>query len=203
MRFVVAISSSIANPAGLMSRAVSCLRHVHVVLRDLSPTSVAAPADSPAYHHSFPLARRRVRLRRHHPFPPVLLGEPVGREDCAAAVRTQPGFVAEIDGSVAGFITLLAHFEGSSEITWLAVHAGHRRSGVGHRLIEAATNDRAAAADRMMCVLTLGPSAPEEPGDNYAGTRAFYRRMGFVPLREVGLRDWNDSHALILARALP
>jgi hypothetical protein len=55
----------------------------------------------------------------------------------------------------------------------------------------------------MMCVLTLGPSVPEEPGDNYEGTRAFYQRVGFVPLRELRLREWNDSHALMLARSLP
>ena len=62
--------------------------------------------------------------------------------------------------------------------------------------------ERASAGDRMMCVLTLGPSVPEDPGDNYAGTRAFYVAQRFVPLRELGLRDWNDSHALMLARAL-
>jgi hypothetical protein len=60
----------------------------------------------------------------------------------------------------------------------------------------------------MLCVLTLGPSVPEESGadgdaaDNYEGTRAFYRSMGFVPLRELQLSTWNDSHALMLVRAL-
>lgn len=133
---------------------------------------------------------------------PYFFGDPQGRQDCARAVREQSGFVAELDGTPAGFVTLLAHFEGSSEITWMAVHADHRRIGLGRLLIEAAIATRAAAGDRMMCVLTLGPSVPEDPGDNYAGTRAFYQRLGFVPLRELGLREWNDSHALILARAL-
>jgi hypothetical protein len=54
----------------------------------------------------------------------------------------------------------------------------------------------------MLCVLTLGPSVPEDAGDNYEGTRAFYRSMGFVPMRELQLSTWNDSHALMLARAL-
>ena len=134
---------------------------------------------------------------------PYFFGDPQGREDCARAVREQSGFLAELDGSAVGFITLLPHFKGSSEITWMAVHADHRRSGVGRMLIDAAVRARAAAGDRMMCVLTLGPSVPEEPGDNYEGTRAFYQCMGFVPLRELGLREWNDSHALMLARGLP
>jgi GNAT superfamily N-acetyltransferase len=133
---------------------------------------------------------------------PYFFGDPTGREDCAAAVRSQQGFVAEIDGNVAGFITLLPHFEGSSEITWMAVHADHRRHGIGQLLIGAAVRTRSYAGDRMICVLTLGPSVPEDPGDNYDGTRAFYRAQGFVPLRELGLREWNDSHALILGRAL-
>jgi GNAT superfamily N-acetyltransferase len=134
---------------------------------------------------------------------PYFFGDPQGREDCARAVREQSGFFAEVDGAAGGFVTLLPHFEGSSEITWVAVHADHRRSGVGRRLIEAAVRELVAAGDRMMCVLTLGPSVQEEPGDNYVGTRAFYQRMGFVPLRELGLREWNDSHALMLARSLP
>ena len=133
---------------------------------------------------------------------PYFFGDPTGREDCARAVREQCGFAADADGKIAGFITLLPHFEGSSEITWMAVHADHRRHGIGRMLIDAVVRERASAGDRMMCVLTLGPSVPEDPGDNYAGTRAFYVAQRFVPLRELGLRDWNDSHALMLARAL-
>jgi hypothetical protein len=54
----------------------------------------------------------------------------------------------------------------------------------------------------MLFVLTLGPSVPEDVEDGYEGTREFYRRCGFVGLREFGLRDWNDAYALVLARAL-
>ena len=54
----------------------------------------------------------------------------------------------------------------------------------------------------MLCVLTLGPSVPEDAADNYAGTRAFYQSCGFVPLRELELRSWNDAYALMLARPL-
>ena len=56
---------------------------------------------------------------------------------------------------------------------------------------------------RLLCVLTLAESEPEErETDNYADTRAFYRAMGFVPLRELALASWTDR-AVILARALP
>ena len=133
---------------------------------------------------------------------PYHFGDPTGIRDCAEAVRTQRGWVALIDGAVAGFITLHPHFEGSAEITWMAVHADHRRHGIGRALIDAACAAASADGARMLCVLTLGPSVPEDAADNYEGTRRFYRVNGFVPLRELGLREWNDSHALILARAL-
>jgi GNAT superfamily N-acetyltransferase len=134
---------------------------------------------------------------------PYHFGDPTGVADCAKAVRSQSGVVAEIDGGVAGFVTLLYHFPESGEITWMGVHSTHRRRGLGARLVDAAAKAARARGATMLCVMTLGPSVPEEKlEDNYEGTRRFYRANGFVPLRELGLREWNDSHALILARAI-
>ena len=133
---------------------------------------------------------------------PYFFGDPDGVRDCAAAVRAQPGYVATIDGSVAAFLTIERHNPLSAEITWMAAHAPHRRHGLGRQLIERAAHDLAADGARMLCVLTLGPSVPEDAADNYAGTRAFYQSCGFVPLRELELRSWNDAYALMLARAL-
>ena len=55
----------------------------------------------------------------------------------------------------------------------------------------------------MLCVMTLGPSVPE-PGvsDSYEGTRTFYRRVGFVAVKELELTTWSDGFALLLARTL-
>jgi GNAT superfamily N-acetyltransferase len=134
---------------------------------------------------------------------PYFFGDPAGVADCAKAVRSQPGVVALFDGGPVGFITLERHFAESAEITWMAVHADHRRQGIGRALIEAAVERARRASVRTLCVLTLGPSVSEERGpDNYHGTRRFYRANGFVPLRELELRTWNDSHALMLARAI-
>jgi GNAT superfamily N-acetyltransferase len=133
---------------------------------------------------------------------PYFFGDPAGRASCAEAVRMEPGFVARVDGAIAGFLTLKQHFPGSVEITWMAVGAGHRRRGLGAKLIGRAVGWCASNGGGMLSVLTLGPSVPEDVSDGYAGTRAFYQAMGFVALRELQLRDWNDSHALILARAV-
>jgi ribosomal protein S18 acetylase RimI-like enzyme len=133
---------------------------------------------------------------------PYFFGDPSGIEQCHEAVRTQRGFVAEVEGAVLGFITLEQHQPGSSEITWLAVHAERRRGGIGRRLVDTAVELLRGEGQSMLFVLTLGPSVPEDAEDNYEGTREFYRRCGFVGLREFGLRDWNDAAALVLARSI-
>jgi hypothetical protein len=62
---------------------------------------------------------------------PYHFGDPGGRRECAQAVRGSAGLVAVRDGRVVGFLTVIHHFEASSEITWMAVHAGHRDRGSG------------------------------------------------------------------------
>lgn len=134
---------------------------------------------------------------------PYFFGDPDGVRDCAASVRAQPGYVAVSDDDVVAFLTIERQNPLSAEITWMAAHADHRRRSLGRRLIERAASDLARDRVRMLSVLTLGPSVPEAAADNYAGTCAFYQSCGFVPLRELELRSWNDAYALILARHLP
>ena len=133
---------------------------------------------------------------------PYFFGDPDGIRECAEAVRSQRGFVATVDAAVVGFITLAQHDPASAEITWLAAHAAHRRRGIGRALVQAAEHALAAEGVEMLFVLTLGPSVPEDVDDGYAGTRAFYGAMGFVPLKEFALKTWNDPAALVLAKAL-
>jgi ribosomal protein S18 acetylase RimI-like enzyme len=133
---------------------------------------------------------------------PYHFGNEAGRAECARAVRTQDGLVAVEEGEVVGFLTLERHDPRSAEITWMAVRADRRRRGVGRGLIERAVDDLAPDRVELLSVLTLAESEPEErETDNYAGTRAFYRALGFVPLRELALEEWDDR-ALILVRRL-
>ena len=94
---------------------------------------------------------------------PYFFGDPEGLAMCAEAVRTQPGVAAEVDGALAGFITLERHNDDTMEITWMAVRAGHRRDGIGSAMIDAACAHAVERGARMMIVMTLGPSVPEEP----------------------------------------
>jgi ribosomal protein S18 acetylase RimI-like enzyme len=117
-------------------------------------------------------------------------------------VRRDAGLVAVRDGRVVGFLTVVHHFEASSEITWMAVHADHRDRGVGRALVGRLTDQLRAQGRRLLLVLTVS-SLDEEPGvaDGYQRTRAFYRAVGFLPARE--LPDlWPEDKALLLAMPL-
>lgn len=70
--------------------------------------------------------------------------------------------------------------------------------GVGTAMIEAITEDVLARGVKLLEVKTLGPSK-EDP--NYARTRHFYEKMGFLPLEETDL--WGaDTPCLILVKPL-
>ena len=134
---------------------------------------------------------------------PYHFGHEGGRAECARAVRTQEGLVAVEEGEVIGFLTLRRHDPRSAEITWMAVRADRRRRGTGRRLIERAVDDLSREGVELLSLLTVAESEPEErDSDNYADTRAFYRAVGFVPLRELALESW-DERAVILARPVP
>jgi GNAT superfamily N-acetyltransferase len=131
---------------------------------------------------------------------PDWFGLDVGIRECASAVRTQPGLVAEVDGAVAGFLTLARPYPRTPEISWLAVHARHRRRGIGRALIVALSDQLRTQGDRLVLVKTL--SDRTDPGPEYAETRAFYLAMGFLPVAELDL-DPPDPENPIQLLALP
>jgi GNAT superfamily N-acetyltransferase len=127
---------------------------------------------------------------------PDWFGMEEGIRECAAAVRSHPGLIAEVDGAVAGFLTLTRPYPPTPEISWLAVHARERRRGIGKALIEAVSDQLRAQGDRLVLVKTL--SDRTDPGPEYAETRAFYLAMGFVPVVELDLYPDNPIQLLAL-----
>jgi GNAT superfamily N-acetyltransferase len=129
---------------------------------------------------------------------PDWFGSENGIRQCAVAVRAERGFVAEHDGHVVGFLTYVIAPD-EAEITWMAVAADHRGTGIGSSLIDAViTRLRAADIGRLL-VKTL--SDREDPGPEYAQTRAFYLAMGFVPEAELDI--WGpENPAQLLAKRL-
>ena len=123
---------------------------------------------------------------------PDWFGLEEGIRECADAVRTQPGLVAEVDGEVSGFLTIARPYPQTPEISWLAVHARDRRRGIGRALIAALSDQLRTNGDRLVLVKTL--SDRTDPGPEYAETRAFYLAMGFVPVAELILTREIQSY---------
>jgi ribosomal protein S18 acetylase RimI-like enzyme len=133
---------------------------------------------------------------------PYHFGDEHGRKLCAAAVREQAGLVATAGAGPIAFVTWRLWYAASAEITWMAVHAGERRRGVGRLLVDELVK-ALPAATRYLVVTTLSEATPE-PGveDGYAGTRRFWRRSGFEPVWEPAGWWSNENQAVLMVRPL-
>ena len=130
---------------------------------------------------------------------PDWFGNDDGLRECAALVRETPGIVCERDGRVVGFLTHARRYPTTAEVTWIAVHANHRGGGVGTALIDAIEHQLASDGVRLLVVKTL--SDREDPGPEYAATRAFYLRRGFSRVLELDI--WGpENPAQVLAKGL-
>ena len=122
-----------------------------------------------------------------------------GRVECAHAVRSQPGFVAEDDGSVVGFLTFERRFTAAAEITWLAVRSDRRHGGIGGALVDRFADAMRAEGRRLLLVLTVSPNdEPDTIPDGYQATRAFYETNGFVLARDLPEFRWSDLIVLLV-----
>jgi GNAT superfamily N-acetyltransferase len=136
----------------------------------------------------------------------IILGLPYhfaledGREECARAVRNEPGLVAMEGDAIIGFLTFAYRYDDTAELTWMAVRADRRRTGAGSRLIDALVERLRADGRKILAVLTVSPMEPgEEPADGYQTTRAFYVKNGFSFVRDLpGL--WDEDLAVMLVR---
>jgi ribosomal protein S18 acetylase RimI-like enzyme len=97
------------------------------------------------------------------------LREVIESADCSA-------LVAEIEGSVAGFLTLEPHPSGDIELTRFYVDPNERGRGVGGALWQAALADLRASASGTGILVNVF-------GDNRDGRR-FYERLGFNLIEE-------------------
>jgi GNAT superfamily N-acetyltransferase len=100
--------------------------------------------------------------------------------------------VASIDGEDVGFLTLVHRSPYASEVYVMAILPGHRRQGIGRRMLKHAEDALGRAGVEFLQVKTL---SAEHPDGGYEGTRAFYLADGFRPLEEFpGL--WGPTSCL-------
>ena len=126
---------------------------------------------------------------------PDFFGLQSGIDACAAAVRGEPGYVADADGEIVGFLTVERPFPDCAEISWMAVQRERRSAGIGTALIEKLVDDARRAGTRLLLVMTSGDS------DEYVPTRAFYRARGFLPAKTFP-GWWESDLPLLLVRPL-
>ena len=90
-------------------------------------------------------------------------------------LKHQDGFVAEIDGTIVGFVTLFVS-EGRLNIGWLGVKRTRHRKGIGSRLLTKVELKAKDMGLKEIGTYTLGDGVENIP---YEATRAFYWKQGF------------------------
>ena len=130
---------------------------------------------------------------------PAWFSPPEDIEKKAIIHREYP-FIAAYNGDdPIGFIALKIHNKYTADIYNIGVLEQYHRQGVGRRLLAAAESYCIDNGYQVLTVKTLDSSAEYEP---YERTRAFYQKMGFIPL-EVFTTFWNEENpCLFLAKWL-
>ena len=121
------------------------------------------------------------------------------RAKFAAHAEAFPTLTAHLGPAMVGFITVRRHFEHAFEIYCMAVHADHRRQGLGFALLESAEAMARGEGGKVMQVKTISASHPSEA---YAETRSFYANAGYVPLEEFPLLWSKANPCLQLVKVL-
>lgn len=130
---------------------------------------------------------------------PDWFSPPEDIEKKAIIHRDYPFFAAFKDDIPIGFVALKIHNQYTADIFNLGVLETYHRQGIGRLLIEAAEHYCIKSGYVFLTVKTLDSSAEYEP---YERTRAFYRKMGFIPL-EVLTTFWNEENpCLFMAKYL-
>lgn len=121
------------------------------------------------------------------------------------AVDGLPTFVVEEDAgavqgpAVVGLLALAAQSTVAAEIHVMGVLPERQRRGVGRALLAAAEDWLREQGVVHLTVKTLSAGHPD-PG--YAGTRAFYATMGFVPLLVLPTLWGPENPCLVMLKTL-
>ena len=109
---------------------------------------------------------------------PMWFGIEESLQEYVSDSERYPTFLAVAHEPVA-FITVREHLPKSWEVHCIAVEARSRGTGIGRALHEHAETWLAAQGGQVLQVKTLAPS---HPSIEYAQTRGFYERLGYIPL---------------------
>lgn len=102
-------------------------------------------------------------------------------------------WVADVGGTVAGFLAVKQHGPSSAEINVMAVAPHAHGRGCGRGLVEFAERVLRGRGVEFLRVKTLSPARPDA---HYEKTRGFYERMGFRELEETD--EWGDANPCLV-----
>lgn len=120
-------------------------------------------------------------------------------DSTASAAEATAGTTAPGAEPVVGLVALAQHSPEAAEIHVMGVLRERHRSGVGSALLAAAEDWLRTQGVRFLTVKTLSAAHPD-PG--YAGTRAFYEALGFVPLMELPELWGPGNPCLVMVKVL-
>lgn len=130
---------------------------------------------------------------------PDWFGIPEAVDQYASEVERMPMWGAGVGERVVGFASVNAHTPHAGEIHVMGVLPEFHGQGIGRKLVGAAEKHLRAGGHRYLTVKTL---SPRRENAEYAATRAFYERLGFVPLEEFP-EIWGPANpCLMLIKSL-
>ena len=145
-----------------------------------------------------PFDKTAITLQIMHSLP-AWFSPPESIEKHAITHKYYPFLVAFDDDAPVGFIALKIHNEYTADIYNMGILEQYHRQGIGSQLVDVAERYCSDNGFVYLTVKTLDVSAEYEP---YNRTRAFYLKMGFIPL-EVFTTFWNEENpCLFLAKYL-
>jgi ribosomal protein S18 acetylase RimI-like enzyme len=115
------------------------------------------------------------------------------------AVRGLDVLVLRVFGVAVGLCALADHYQRACELYLLAIAPELHGRGLGTKLVAAALEHARKKGRRYVTVKTLSDSHPDP---NYARTRRFYYKLGFVALEEVSELWGRDNPCLYMIRDL-
>lgn len=119
--------------------------------------------------------------------------------DYVDAVKSMKTWCFEVDGSVVGFISIKEHNQYSAEVYVMGILNQHQNQEYGRSLLKIAEDYLMKKQFRYLTVITLSESHPDL---NYAKTRQFYQKYGFLPLEEFKILRGEGNPCLFLAKSL-
>lgn len=110
---------------------------------------------------------------------PEWFGDPGANLKYVRAADRLESFVATVNDSAVGILTISPEFERSAEIVVIGVLPAYHRRGIGRALLTSAENHLRERGVQFLHLKTLDSSVASEA---YGATRLFYLAAGYQPL---------------------